>query len=260
KTFAAPNPVGDLADAAPDRPAGDREHVYLMDMFPYPSGRGLHVGHPLGYLATDVFARYHRMLGHNVMHALGYDSFGLPAEQYAVQTGQHPRVTTEENIANMRRQLTRLGLGHDESRTFSTTDPEFVRWTQWIFLRIFNSWYDPEAGDGAGAARPIETLIAQFEAGRPTGRDREWADLSYAEREEVLQEHRLAYICDSPVNWCPGLGTVLANEEVPPEGRSERGNFPVFTRRLRQWNMRITAYADRLADDLDLVDWPEAVE
>ena len=260
QTFAAPNPTGDLAGAAPDRPAGDREHVYLMDMFPYPSGRGLHVGHPLGYLATDVFARYHRMLGHNVMHALGYDSFGLPAEQYAVQTGQHPRVTTEENIANMRRQLTRLGLGHDESRTFSTTDPEFVRWTQWIFLQIFNSWYDPEAADGAGAARPIDTLIAQFENGRPTGRDRAWADLTHAEREEVLQEHRLAYISDSPVNWCPGLGTVLANEEVTPEGRSERGNFPVFTRRLRQWNMRITAYADRLADDLDLVDWPDAVK
>ncbi|WP_019157577.1 leucine--tRNA ligase [Brevibacterium senegalense] len=260
KTFAAPNPVGDLAQAAPDRPAGDREHVYLMDMFPYPSGRGLHVGHPLGYLATDVYARYHRMRGHNVMHALGYDSFGLPAEQYAVQTGQHPRVTTEENIANMRRQLSRLGLGHDADRTFSTTDPEFVRWTQWIFLQIFNSWYDPEAGDGAGAARPIETLVRQFEAGRDTGRDRAWAELTPAQREDVLQEHRLAYISDSPVNWCPGLGTVLANEEVTAEGRSERGNFPVFTRTLRQWNMRITAYADRLADDLDLVDWPDAVK
>ena len=260
KTFAAPNPVGDLADAAPDRPAGDREHVYLMDMFPYPSGRGLHVGHPLGYLATDVFARYHRMRGHNVMHALGYDSFGLPAEQYAVQTGQHPRVTTEENIANMRRQLSRLGLGHDADRTFSTTDPDFVRWTQWIFLQIFNSWYDPEAADGIGAARPIETLIRQFEDGRDTGRDQTWAQLSPAEREDVLQEYRLAYISDSPVNWCPGLGTVLANEEVTAEGRSERGNFPVFTRTLRQWNMRITAYADRLADDLDLVDWPDAVK
>jgi leucyl-tRNA synthetase len=260
KTFAAPNPVGDLAQAAPDRPAGDREHVYLMDMFPYPSGRGLHVGHPLGYLATDVYARYHRMRGHNVMHALGYDSFGLPAEQYAVQTGQHPRVTTEENIANMRRQLSRLGLGHDADRTFSTTDPEFVRWTQWIFLQIFNSWYDPEAADGAGAARPIETLVRQFEAGRDTGRDRAWAELTPAQREDVLQEHRLAYISDSPVNWCPGLGTVLANEEVTAEGRSERGNFPVFTRTLRQWNMRITAYADRLADDLDLVDWPDAVK
>jgi leucyl-tRNA synthetase len=260
KTFAAPNPVGDLAQAAPDRPAGDREHVYLMDMFPYPSGRGLHVGHPLGYLATDVYARYHRMRGHNVMHALGYDSFGLPAEQYAVQTGQHPRVTTEENIANMRRQLSRLGLGHDADRTFSTTDPEFVRWTQWIFLQIFNSWYDPAAADGAGAARPIETLVRQFEAGRDTGRDRAWAELTPAQREDVLQEHRLAYISDSPVNWCPGLGTVLANEEVTAEGRSERGNFPVFTRTLRQWNMRITAYADRLADDLDLVDWPDAVK
>src|SRR5699024_1448191 len=137
--------------------------------------------------ATDVFARYHRMRGHNVMHALGYDSFGLPAEQYAVQTGQHPRVTTEENIANMRRQLSRLGLGHDADRTFSTTDPDFVRWTQWIFLQIFNSWYDPEAADGIGAARPIETLIRQFEDGRDTGRDQTWAQLSPAEREDVLQ-------------------------------------------------------------------------
>jgi leucyl-tRNA synthetase len=169
-------------------------------------------------------------------------------------------VTTEENIANMRRQLSRLGLGHDADRTFSTTDPEFVRWTQWIFLQIFNSWYDPEAADGAGAARPIETLVRQFEAGRDTGRDRAWAELTPAQREDVLQEHRLAYISDSPVNWCPGLGTVLANEEVTAEGRSERGNFPVFTRTLRQWNMRITAYADRLADDLDLVDWPDAVK
>ncbi|MGO1439635.1 MAG: leucine--tRNA ligase [Brevibacterium yomogidense] len=265
KTFSAPNPVGDLAvgagpDAAARADRSERDHVYLMDMFPYPSGRGLHVGHPLGYLATDVYARYHRMRGHNVMHALGYDSFGLPAEQFAVQTGQHPRVTTEENIANMRRQLSRLGLGHDADRTFSTTDPDFVRWTQWIFLQIFNSWYDPEAADGAGAARPIETLISQFEDGRATGRDRGWSDLTAAEREDVLQEHRLAYISDSPVNWCPGLGTVLANEEVTPEGRSERGNFPVFTRRLRQWNMRITAYADRLADDLDLVEWPDAVK
>src|SRR5690606_4927937 len=172
----------------------------------------------------------------------------------------HPRVTTEENIANMRRQLSRLGLGHDADRTFSTTDPEFVRWTQWIFLQIFNSWYDPEAADGAGAARPIETLIRQFEDGRDTGRGTPWAQLSPAQREDVLQEYRLAYISDSPVNWCPGLGTVLANEEVTAEGRSERGNFPVFTRTLRQWNMRITAYADRLADDLDLVDWPDAVK
>ena len=147
RTFAAPNPVGDLSAVPRGVRAEDLEPVYLMDMFPYPSGKGLHVGHPLGYLAVDVFARFNRMLGRNVMHALGYDAFGLPAEQYAVQTGQHPRVTTEENIANMRRQLRRLGLGHDDARTFATTDPEFVKWTQWIFLQIFNSWYDPEARD-----------------------------------------------------------------------------------------------------------------
>src|SRR5699024_889469 len=205
ETFAAPNPAGDLAEVPRGVHAADLEPIYIMDMFPYPSGRGLHVGHPLGYLASDVFARYPRMLGKNVMHALGYDSFGPPAEQYAVQTGQHPRVTTEENIANMRRQLRRLGLGHDDRRTFSTTDPEFMRWTQWIFLQIFNSWYDPTAAGGKGAARPIRTLIDQFEAGRATGRERGWADLTSAEREDVLQEHRLAYISDSPVNWCPGL-------------------------------------------------------
>ncbi|WP_101649850.1 leucine--tRNA ligase [Brevibacterium ihuae] len=260
RTFAAPNPVGDLSAVPRGVRAEDLEPVYLMDMFPYPSGKGLHVGHPLGYLAVDVFARFNRMLGRNVMHALGYDAFGLPAEQYAVQTGQHPRVTTEENIANMRRQLRRLGLGHDDARTFATTDPEFVKWTQWIFLQIFNSWYDPEARDGQGGARPIAELVAQFEAGRDTGTGEPWSALDPAEREAVLQQHRLAYVSDAPVNWCPGLGTVLANEEVTVEGRSERGNFPVYTRRLKQWNMRITAYADRLADDLDAVDWPSAVK
>lgn len=258
-TFASPNPVGDLADGSGEAGKLDATRaVYLMDMFPYPSGRGLHVGHPLGYLATDVYARYLRMQGKNVMHALGYDAFGLPAEQFAVQTGQHPRVTTEENIATMRRQLRRLGLGHDTRRSFATTDPEFVQWTQWVFARIFDAWYDPEAGE-RGAARPISELIAQFEAGRDTGRE-PWAELDAAGREEVLQQYRLAYVSDSPVNWCPGLGTVLANEEVTAEGKSERGNFPVYTRTLKQWNMRITAYADRLDADLDLVDWPEAVK
>lgn len=255
-TFSSPNPVGDLAD---DSASALGEPMYLMDMFPYPSGRGLHVGHPLGYLATDVYARYQRMRGRNVMHALGYDAFGLPAEQYAVQTGQHPRITTDQNIANMRRQLRRLGLGHDERRTFATTDPEFVKWTQWIFAKIFDAWYDPEAGE-QGAARPISELIEQFEKGeRDTGRG-PWAELSGREREEVLQNYRLAYVSESPVNWCPGLGTVLANEEVTAEGRSERGNFPVYTRKLKQWNMRITAYADRLDADLNEVDWPEAVK
>ena len=272
-TFHTPNPTGDLGELAlqeepspygPPADLSERESLYIMDMFPYPSGAGLHVGHPLGYLGTDVYGRYQRMRGHNVMHALSYDAFGLPADLYAVQTGQHPRITTDANIANMTEQLRRLGLAHDERRRFATTDDDFVKWTQWIFLQIFNSWYDPEAktpdGESTGAARPIETLIEQFSTGqRPTPDGRAWSELSPAEREDVLQEHRLAYVSESPVNWCPGLGTVLANEEVTAEGLSERGNYPVFTRRLRQWNMRITAYADRLIDDLDVLDWPNAI-
>ena len=272
-TFHTPNPTGDLGEldsqdvSSPYAPPADlsqRESLYIMDMFPYPSGVGLHVGHPLGYLGTDVYGRYQRMRGHNVMHALSYDAFGLPADLYAVQTGQHPRITTDANIANMTEQLRRLGLAHDVRRRFATTDDEFVKWTQWIFLQIFNSWYDPEAttpdGEAKGAARPIDTLIEQFASGaRPTPDGRAWSDLNPAERENVLQDFRLAYVSESPVNWCPGLGTVLANEEVTAEGLSERGNYPVFTRRLRQWNMRITAYADRLIDDLDGLDWPHAI-
>ena len=272
-TFHTPNPTGDLGEldsqdaSSPYGPPADlseRESLYIMDMFPYPSGVGLHVGHPLGYLGTDVYGRYQRMRGHNVMHALSYDAFGLPADLYAVQTGQHPRITTDANIANMTEQLRRLGLAHDVRRRFATTDDEFVKWTQWIFLQIFNSWYDTEAttpdGEAKGAARPIDTLIEQFASGaRPTPDGRTWSKLSSAERENVLQGYRLAYVSESPVNWCPGLGTVLANEEVTAEGLSERGNYPVFTRRLRQWNMRITAYADRLIDDLDVLDWPHAI-
>lgn len=240
-TFRAPNPVGDLTQADGDRVRkADGSKYFIMDMFPYPSGAGLHVGHPLGYIATDVMGRYRRMLGDNVLHALGYDAFGLPAEIYAIQTGRHPRDTTVENIANMRRQLRRLGLAHDDRRSFATIDPDFVRWTQWIFLQIFNSWYDDEAKK----ARPIGELIEKLGTDDPA----------------VIDEYRLAYVSESPVNWCPGLGTVLANEEVTAEGRSERGNFPVFRRNLKQWHMRITAYADRLIDDLDRVDWPEAVK
>ncbi|MCK6209473.1 leucine--tRNA ligase [Georgenia sp. EYE_87] len=257
-TFHAPNPSGDLAGE--HVPA---EKFYLLDMFPYPSGKGLHVGHPLGYIATDVVGRYHRMKGRNVLHALGYDAFGLPAEQYAVQTGQHPRITTEENIANMRVQLRRLGLAHDDRRTFATTDPEFVRWTQWIFLQIFNSFYDadaPRPDGGTGRARPIAELEAELAAGtRATPDGRPWAELDADERRRVVDDQRLAYISEAPVNWCPGLGTVLANEEVTADGRSERGNYPVFKRNLRQWMLRITAYADRLVDDLDTIDWPEKV-
>ncbi|MFF8383465.1 leucine--tRNA ligase [Streptomyces kanasensis] len=254
-TYAAPNPVGDLAG---DPRAVARPKKFIMDMFPYPSGAGLHVGHPLGYIATDVYARYQRMTGHNVLHTLGFDAFGLPAEQYAVQTGTHPRVSTEANIENMKAQLRRLGLGHDKRRSFATIDPEYYKWTQWIFLQIFESWYDEEAGK----ARPIAELVALFESGeRPVpGTTRAWSELSAAERAEVLGDYRLAYASDAPVNWCPGLGTVLANEEVTADGRSERGNYPVFKAKLRQWNMRITAYADRLLDDLDALDWPEAIK
>ena len=185
-----------------------------------------------------------------MLHTLGYDAFGLPAEQYAVQTGQHPRVTTEANIATMRRQLRRLGLAHDQRRSVATTDPEFYRWTQWIFLQIFNSWYDADGRAGPG---PIAELIAELRRRRraPTPDGRPWAELTRRERRDVVDAHRLAYLSEAPVNWCPGLGTVLANEEVTADGRSERGNFPVFKRNLRQWMMRITAYADRLLDDLD---------
>jgi len=253
-TFEAPNPAGPLAE--PDKVAG-RPKLYVLDMFPYPSGAGLHVGHPLGYIATDVYGRFKRMTGYNVLHALGYDAFGLPAEQYAVQTGQHPRVTTEANIATMRRQLRRLGLAHDARRSVATTDVEFYRWTQWIFLQIFNSWYDEDAGK----ARPIAELVAEFESGgRSLPDGRTWTDLLEPERRSIVDDHRLAYLSDAPVNWCPGLGTVLANEEITSEGRSDRGNFPVFKRSLKQWMLRITAYADRLLDDLDRLDWPEPIK
>ncbi|MFE6662675.1 leucine--tRNA ligase [Streptomyces sp. NPDC057697] len=253
-TYEAPNPTGDLAG---DPELAARPKKFIMDMFPYPSGAGLHVGHPLGYIATDVYARHQRMTGHNVLHTLGFDAFGLPAEQYAVQTGTHPRVSTEANIENMTSQLRRLGLGHDKRRSFATIESEYYKWTQWIFLQIFNSWYDTEAD----RARPIAELVAQFESGaRPTPDGRDWNALSAVERAEVLGEYRLAYASDAPVNWSPGLGTVLANEEVTADGRSERGNFPVFKAKLRQWNMRITAYADRLLDDLDGLDWPEAIK
>jgi leucyl-tRNA synthetase len=254
-TFDSPNPAGSLA-AGFAQQAG-RPKFYVLDFFPYPSGTGLHVGHPLGYIATDVYARYLRMTGHHVLHALGYDAFGLPAEQYAIDSGQHPRVTTQANIGNMRRQLRRLGLGHDIRREISTADPGYYRWTQWIFLKIFNSWRDEQTG----RTRPIEELAAQFETGqRDTPGGRPWTDLSARQRRELINSNRLAYISEELVNWCPGLGTVLANEEVTADGRSDVGNYPVFRRPLRQWKLRITAFADRLIDDLDLVDWPESLK
>ncbi|WP_058234415.1 leucine--tRNA ligase [Devriesea agamarum] len=290
--FEAPNPVGDLAPSDGSAIPGDK--MFIMDMFPYPSGRGMHVGHPLGYIATDVVARYHRMLGKNVLYTMGYDAFGLPAEQYAVQTGTHPRVSTEQNIETIRKQLRRLGQSHDLRRSFATIDDDYVKWTQWIFLQIFNSWYDPDAvreDGGTGKARPISELkgaiqdrdidpwaladrlgieLPKYWRGRKPAEEH-WDPAKNTpfdflvqyephHMRELVDCFRLAYISDTPVNWCPGLGTVLANEEVTAEGRSERGNFPVFRSTLRQWNMRITAYADRLIDDLEKVNWPDAIK
>src|SRR3954454_13441213 len=257
--YLAPNPTGPLAE--PNAELAGREAFYVLDMFPYPSGSGLHVGHPLGYIGTDVVARFGRMRGRNVLHTIGYDAFALPAERYAVETGQHPEVTTARNIATMRGQLRRLGLGHDPRRSVATTDEAFYRWTQWIFLRLYESWYDPDAD----AARPVGELVDALERGaRALPADvaggRAWADLDEDERRDAVDALRLAYLDEVVVNWCPALGTVLANEEVTAEGRSEQGNFPVYRRPLRQWMMRITAYADRLIADLDTVDWPESLK
>jgi leucyl-tRNA synthetase len=259
-TFVVPNPSGPPAGGPDDQ--GGQDRLYVLDMFPYPSGAGLHVGHPLGYIASDVYARFMRMQGRRVLHPFGFDAFGLPAEQYAIETGKHPAVTTAENIDLMRRQLRRLGLGHDPSRELSTADPRFYRWTQWIFLQIFGAWFDPEAR----AARPIQTLVDQFERGERApespanpGR-RPWPELDPVQRRRVVDSYRLAYLEDAPVNWCPGLGTVLANEEVTAAGRSAIGNYPVHRRRLRQWMLRITAYADRLLADLDALDWTDSLK
>ena len=252
-TFHAANPTGPLAD--PERAALPR--CVVLDFFPYPSGAGLHVGHPLGYIGTDVFSRYQRMTGHNVLHTIGFDAFGLPAEQFAVQTGTHPRVTTLANMEIIARQLRRMGMDHDPRRAVATIDPAYYRWTQWIFTTIYESWYD----DRVDAARPVAELIAAYGSGAvPTPDGRPWADLSPSEQRAAVDGRRLAYLSEAPVNWCPGLGTVLANEEVTAEGRSERGNFPVFKRKLRQWMLRITAYADRLLSDLDRLDWPEPIK
>ncbi len=255
-----------------------RPKFYVLDMFPYPSGVGLHVGHPLGYIATDICARFLRMRGFNVLHPMGYDAFGLPAEQFAIEHGVPPRETTEKNIANIRSQFKRLGMGYDWDREIATTDEAYYTWTQWIFLQLFNSWYDPDED----AARPIAELVHKLEqehvvvafdgrivradmrgmqefVGMPIG-TRTWSELSPEERRDVLDGQRLAYIDEVPVNWCPALGTVLANEEVTNEGRSERGNHPVLRRPLKQWMLRITKYADRLENDLESVNWPEAIK
>ncbi len=239
KTFRTPNPGDPGFD--PKKPK-----FYVLDMFPYPSGTGLHVGHPEGYTATDIIARYRRMKGYNVLHPMGWDSFGLPAEQHAVETGQHPAITTERNINTFRRQMKALGFSYDWDREIATTDPRYHRWTQWIFLQLFNSWYD----DAAQRARPVSELEIPAEVA---------AKGEQAVR-EFVDSRRLAYLAEVPVNWCPALGTVLANEEVTNEGRSERGNHPVFRRPMRQWMLRITKYADRLERDLESLDWPESIK
>ena len=249
ETFRAWNP-GESVPAGhpfrerhPDTNPGDTPKYYILDMFPYPSGAGLHVGHPEGYTATDILARYKRMRGFNVLHPMGWDAFGLPAEQYAIKTGQHPRITTEANVANFKRQINSLGFSYDWSREVNTTDPGYFRWTQWIFLKLYDSWFNP----ATNKAEPIDTLA--YPPDVTTGEQRRaWRD-----------DHRLAYVSEAPVNWCPELGTVLANEEVK-DGVSEVGGFPVVRKPMRQWMLRITAYAQRLLDDLDGIDWSDSLK
>ncbi|MAY82698.1 MAG: leucine--tRNA ligase [Flavobacteriales bacterium] len=243
-----------------------KEKFYVLDMFPYPSGAGLHVGHPLGYIASDIVSRYKRHLGYNVLHPMGYDSFGLPAEQYAIQTGQHPRITTENNIATYRRQLDLIGFSYDWDREVKTSDPEYYKWTQWIFLQLFNSWYDKDADK----ARSIEELISIFDKEGSSKLNAhtdseisftaaEWQEMDEKEQADILMDYRLAYLSDSFVNWCPALGTVLANDEIK-DGKSERGGHPVERKKMKQWSMRITAYAERLLQGLDKIDFSDALK
>ena len=222
---------------------------YVLDMFPYPSGAGLHVGHPLGYIASDIYSRYKRLKGFNVLHPMGYDAFGLPAEQYAIQTGQHPARTTEQNIARYRQQMDRIGFSYDWSREVRTCDPAYYKWTQWAFLDMFNHWYNPETDK----AEPIDTLIAKFKA---EGR---WDKLSEKEQSDLLMQYRIAYLGETSVNWCPQLGTVLANDEVK-EGYSVRGGFPVEQKKMKQWQLRVSAYAERLLAGLDQLDWTDSLK
>jgi leucyl-tRNA synthetase len=240
---------------------------YVLDMFPYPSGAGLHVGHPLGYIASDIVSRYRRLKGFNVLHPMGFDSFGLPAEQYAIQTGQHPAITTEDNIATYIRQLKQIGFSYDWSREVRTSDPKFYKWTQWIFMQLFNHYYDKDAN----RALSIDSLVERFaESGNtavkavcdeetPTFTAEDWNNMSGHQQQELLLKYRLTFPDESVVNWCPGLGTVLANDEVK-DGVSERGGFPVEQKKMKQWSMRITAYADRLIDGLNEVDWSDAIK
>ena len=228
----------------------DKPHYYVLDMFPYPSGAGLHVGHPLGYIASDIYARYKRLKGFNVLHPMGFDSYGLPAEQYAIQTGTHPQETTFKNIDRYIKQLKKIGFCYDWNREVRTCDPAFYKWTQWAFVQMFNSYFDPKTQK----AQPISKLIAEFEANDP-----KWAALSEREKQERLMNYRIAYLADTKVNWCPKLGTVLANDEVS-EGLSVRGGYPVEQRVMRQWCLRVSAYAGRLLEGLDRIDWTESLK
>jgi len=247
--------------------SSENPKYYVLDMFPYPSGAGLHVGHPLGYIASDIYARYKRHKGFNVLHPQGYDSFGLPAEQYAIETGQHPAVTTEENINTYRRQLDQIGFSFDWSREVRTSSPEYYKWTQWIFIQLFESWYDRSANK----ARPISELMALFskegnksvdavcDDDTPTFSATQWTTFSEKEQQNILLKYRLTYLAETEVNWCPELGTVLANDEIV-NGVSERGGFPVVRKKMTQWSMRISAYADRLLTGLDTIDWTDALK
>jgi leucyl-tRNA synthetase len=239
---------------------------YVLDMFPYPSGAGLHVGHPLGYIASDIVSRYKRLKGFNVLHPMGYDSFGLPAEQYAIQTGQHPAKTTEENIATYRRQMDSIGFSFDWDREVRTSDPSYYKWTQWIFLKLYDAWYCKNADE----ARPIARLVEEFKTHgnanvnahcdeTPVFTAEEWNGWNEATQQTTLLNYRIAYLSDAYVNWCPALGTVLANDEVK-DGFSERGGHPVERKLMKQWSMRITAYAQRLLDGLDDLDWSESLK
>lgn len=245
----------------------EKPKYYVLDMFPYPSGAGLHVGHPLGYIASDIYARFKRHQGFNVLHPQGYDSFGLPAEQYAIQTGQHPDKTTKENIARYREQLDKIGFSFDWSREVRTSSPEYYKWTQWIFIQLFNSWYDKDADE----ARDIRTLVLEFEENGnekvnavaddaiPTFSAKEWKSYSKEEQERILLKYRLTFLAETEVNWCPALGTVLANDEIV-NGVSERGGHPVIRKKMTQWSMRISAYAERLLSGLETIDWTESLK
>jgi len=245
----------------------EKEKYYVLDMFPYPSGAGLHVGHPLGYIASDIYARYKRHKGFNVLHPMGYDSFGLPAEQYAIQTGQHPSITTETNIARYREQLDKLGFSFEWNREVRTSDPNYYKWTQWIFIQLFNSWYNKSKDKAEEIEKLIEIfrkegntkINASCDEDTPLFTAAEWNELNSKKQEELLLKYRLTYLADTEVNWCPALGTVLANDEIV-NGVSERGGHPVVRKKMTQWSMRITAYAQRLLDDLQKVDWPQSLK